>query len=103
MKNILLVEDNPDQMQHYAGFIWRYSNGFYKIIPSLTATRAIDLARVNDFAGIVTDLCLPDMSGYQLFTTLRKQYDNYTPVLIHSDSECFDSEYLADWIDKLGN
>jgi two-component system, cell cycle response regulator CtrA len=54
----------------------------------------IDLARHFDYDGIILDLNLPDMNGFEVLRTLRRA-QVHTPVMILSGSATVDSKVKA--------
>ncbi len=66
---VLVVEDTPEQMEIISVYL---QQGGYTVIPSQTAQEAIDLAMRHQPQVIISDVVMPDMSGFELCRSLRK-------------------------------
>jgi len=79
---LLIVEDDPN----FAELIVEEarSNGFSSV-HCLTGEQALELLRGEAFVGVILDILLPDISGWQLFRRLRAlPAHRHTPVHIIS-------------------
>lgn len=65
---ILIVDDEPDIV---ALTSYHIAAAGYQPITALTGEEAIEKARMGGIALVVLDLMLPDMSGFDVMTTLR--------------------------------
>ena len=66
---VLLVEDSPSELELMSYYL---DNGDYKIIKSTTAKQAFDIALNDNIDVIVTDVVMPEMSGFELCRLLKK-------------------------------
>lgn len=66
---ILIVDDEPDIV---ALTSYHIAAAGYQPITALTGEEAIEKARMGGIALVVLDLMLPDMSGFDVMTTLRE-------------------------------
>lgn len=65
---LLLVEDHEDSADLLAQLL---ENNGYAVSIARCATDALSLAESNTFDVVVSDVGLPDASGYELMTKLR--------------------------------
>jgi DNA-binding response OmpR family regulator len=68
---LLLVEDHPDSAELLAELLEFYG---HQVRIAGTAADAIELARSEAFDAVVSDVGLPDRSGYDLMKELRDRY-----------------------------
>ena len=77
---VLIVEDSPSQlvlMSHYL------DTGDYKIVKSTSAKEAFDIALKDNIDVIVTDVVMPEMSGFELCRLLKRNpVTQKLPVII---------------------
>ncbi len=66
---VLLVEDSLSELELMSHYL---DNGDYKIIKSTGAKQAFDIALKNNIDVIVTDVVMPEMSGFELCRLLKK-------------------------------
>ncbi len=66
---VLLVEDSLSELELMSHFL---DNGDYKIIKSTAAKQAFDIALKDNIDVIVTDVVMPEMSGFELCRLLKK-------------------------------
>lgn len=66
---VLLVEDSLSQLELMSHYL---NNGDYKIIKSTRAKQAFDIALKDNIDVIVTDVVMPEMSGFELCRLLKK-------------------------------
>lgn len=67
---ILYIEDDPASMRMVTSMLTRSG---YEVLTASTGLDGIDLARKSNPDLILTDINLPDISGYELTTTLRNE------------------------------
>lgn len=75
---VLLVEDDP-ALALGLGDALEFEG--FKVLSASTGREALDLARSEKPDCIVLDLMLPDMNGYQVCETLRKE-GSLTPIMM---------------------
>ncbi len=75
---ILLVEDNPMAMQVAKSMLSKYPFEIYK---ATTATDALNLFIENDIDIVLSDIGLPDFSGFELAKKMREQKENCPPII----------------------
>ena len=81
-KNVLVVDDNPDELE-------RIKNAIHgediTIVTAATAKEAIQFIKEKSFNCIILDLVLPDADGLDLITDLENNISGQeTAVIIHS-------------------
>lgn len=99
--NLLLVEDAPDMMEVAAVFL---EKGGYQVIRKPDGKEAWEflLQHFDTIDGIVSDVLMPEMDGYELCQNIRKHSQmNDIPVifmssLTHLDEKIKGYEYGAD-------
>ncbi len=64
-----MVEDSPSELELMSHYL---DNGDYKIIKSTGAKEAFEIALHNSIDVIITDVVMPEMSGFELCRLLRK-------------------------------
>jgi DNA-binding response OmpR family regulator len=76
---VLLIEDE----QHVAAFIRKglEENGI-QVQQAFDGTTGLTMALRDDYDVIVLDIVMPGMSGLELCSKLRNEYDNRIPVLM---------------------
>ena len=78
MKNILLVEDDPE----IANLLnLHFDANLYKLTSCAMGKEAIDIFFNNYFDLVILDITLPDANGLEICKTLRKK-DNSTPIIM---------------------
>jgi len=79
---LLIVEDDV----HFAEVIVEHAHAQgFATVHCVSGLQALELLKKEDFAAIVLDILLPDISGWQLFRRLRaKSLHQHTPVHIIS-------------------
>ena len=80
-KNILYIEDNPDNMMLVKRAL--ESRG-YRLLEAFTGVAGVDYAEGNDIDLILLDINLPDIDGYEVARRLRtsKKYNlAYVPII----------------------
>lgn len=60
---VLLVEDSLSELELMSHYL---DNGDYKIIKSTGAKQAFDIALEENIDVVVTDIVMPQMSGFEL-------------------------------------
>ncbi|MEO1185042.1 MAG: response regulator [Cyanobacteria bacterium J06636_27] len=69
MSRILIVEDSLSELELMSHYL---DNGDYKIVKSTGAKEAFDIALKNSIDVIVSDVVMPEMSGFELCRQLKK-------------------------------
>jgi PAS domain S-box-containing protein len=67
-RNILLVEDHAPTRQTLQQLL---QNRHFKVVAARTATEALELAREREFNLVISDVGLPDLTGFELMAELR--------------------------------
>jgi tubulin-specific chaperone A len=81
-KDLLVVEDNPEQAKSIAKFI---SNGDVRVTITSTAAEAYEKLLSGDFDCVILDIGLPDMSGLELLDKIRNSKDiDYLPIIVYT-------------------
>ncbi|WP_017316533.1 response regulator [Mastigocladopsis repens] len=69
LEKILIVDDSVSQLEllcHYLG------DSVYRIIKATSAQEALKIALQEELDLIITDVVMPDMSGFELCRSLKK-------------------------------
>ena len=66
---VLIVEDSLSELELMSHYL---DNGDYKIVKSTSAKQAFDIALKDNIDVIVTDVVMPEMSGFELCRLLKK-------------------------------
>lgn len=81
-KTIVIVDDEPDTAEMFAEMM-RMSG--YDIIKAYDGVSAVDLILREKPDAVVLDLMMPDLSGLEVLSLLRKEIDlSSTPVIVVS-------------------
>lgn len=92
VKQLLIVEDNPEQRQSLVELI---GNGDVKTTAVGTAGEALDMLGTHPFDCVVIDLKLPDMTGYELVKAIRDTPSlRRIPVVVYTGKELSRTEEL---------
>ena len=78
---ILVVDDSKTSL-HVVGQWLKESHFTPTLVDS--ALKAINLLKTESFDGIVSDVEMPEMGGFEFAQYLRKTYKNWTPILFMS-------------------
>jgi DNA-binding response OmpR family regulator len=84
MKNILLVEDDPEITSLLN---LHFDSGLYSLTCSSTGKEAIEKVATNDFHLIILDITLPDCNGMEICKKMRKDGVNTPVMMLTSHSE----------------
>lgn len=79
VRELLVVEDNPELARQIAEIVGRED---VNTEIAGTGRRALELLRTRHFDCVVLDLGLPDMTGFELLETLKKEMPHGTPPII---------------------
>lgn len=77
---ILCIEDDPDTCEMLTIAL---QPAGYDVISAHTAKDALHKASMEDFAALLLDTNLPDISGIELCRQIRT-FDNNTPIIFYS-------------------
>jgi CheY-like chemotaxis protein len=88
MKTILVLEDNPSNMQIFCILLWAKG---YQVLEATTGHEAIQISNneVGSIDLLVSDLQLPDVSGTQVALQLVESRPDL-PILFVSGTPMFD-------------
>ena len=77
----LVVDDAPDVTEMLALFL---QHAGYEAVMAFSAPDALEMARVEHFDVVVSDIGMPGMNGYQLAEALRRlpQYNNIPMIAV---------------------
>jgi two-component system, OmpR family, response regulator len=75
--NVLIAEDNPAVSTH---LVEGLSHAGFKVVLSEDGNQALEKARNTVFDVLVVDISMPEMDGFTLVKTLRREGNN-TPVI----------------------
>ena len=68
---VLLVEDHADTSRMLSRFL---SLSGYKVKTACTAAAALEIAQAEPFDIMISDIGLPDLTGYELMREIRSRY-----------------------------
>lgn len=90
VKDLLVVEDNPEQAELISSII---GSGDVKTTAVATATEAYDQILTGKFDCMVLDISLPDMSGIELLNKIRKNEEIFQlPVIVYTGRDLTNEE-----------
>lgn len=79
---ILIVEDSPSELELMSHYL---QESGYKVLKATGAKEAIEKIKVEEPTVIITDLVMPDMSGFELCRYLKKNPDTQeVPIVVCS-------------------
>ncbi|MDJ0694322.1 response regulator [Mastigocoleus sp. MO_188.B34] len=79
---ILIVEDSPSELELMSHYL---QESGYKVLKATGAKEAIEKVKVEEPTVIITDLVMPDMSGFELCRYLKKNpHTQEVPIVICS-------------------
>jgi CheY-like chemotaxis protein len=106
-RRILIVDDEPgivDVLQEVLG------NSGYRIETASNGAKALNRIASQDYDLIISDLCMPEMSGEKLHATLREHYPHLldriifvTGDTVSAGSRSFLEKSGARWLSKPFN
>lgn len=74
-ENILLIDDNPDDIEFYKHLIEQSENE-YKVHTAQSASSAFDIFSKNDIYCVLIDFQMPELNGLQILEELQKISEN---------------------------
>lgn len=72
MKKVLVLDDE----RHVAAALARSLQGLYEVDIFTEGSRALQALRSDDYACVLSDLDMPQMSGLEFYQCVRQQYPN---------------------------
>lgn len=85
LKKLLIIEDNTTQNQAIRELM---GNGDLKCVSAFTGNEGLELLRSDDFDCVIIDLGLPDINGFDLLETIKKDKQlNRTPIIIYTGKD----------------
>lgn len=79
---ILIVEDSPSELELMSHYL---QESGYKVVKANGAKEAIEKIKTEEPKVVITDLVMPDMSGFELCRYLKKNPDTQkVPIVICS-------------------
>ncbi|MGJ8516983.1 response regulator transcription factor [Carnimonas bestiolae] len=76
---LLVIEDNPDIRANLIDYLELRG---YRVDAAHSGTLGLELATSQSFDLIVLDLMLPGLSGYQVASKLRDEWQSTTPIIM---------------------
>ena len=100
MKNLLIIEDDPDSRTAIRKLI---GNGDVRCLEAGSGKEALDKYENNAVDCIVLDLGLPDMSGFDLIYRMEQEYERVPPIIIYTGKELDreENEELEKYADSI--
>lgn len=81
-KNILIIDDNPDDLEFYGGLLSQ-SEANYTVLFAPDGEAAIDIAKELDIYCVFIDYYLPEMNGIKILNALQSlRPDKTLPTVI---------------------
>lgn len=102
MKKILVVDDDPSLLALIRAFL----TDEYEVMTSLSGEAAINSVRANKPDLILTDVLMPQMTGYELFVHLKNSPPPvcHIPIIVMSTREnvkyVFDTQTIVTFLPK---
>ena len=79
MNRLLVVDDEP----HATRLLQRsLQNAGFEVDIASDGAEALDRVRANDYAAVLTDICMPRMSGRELCTAIRQEALPSQPFIV---------------------
>jgi len=78
MKTILIVDDEQDTLD-YLSYVLPKRN--YKVITADNGFDALQIIREQHIALVLSDIAMPDMDGYELYSQIR-DFDDTIPIIM---------------------
>lgn len=69
-KTILIVEDHPDALEFFEEVLQEHG---YHVLTAENGRKGLDLAQANKLDALLLDVNVPQVSGREIYETLRKQ------------------------------
>ncbi|WP_373232333.1 response regulator [Cohnella sp.] len=85
--NVLLVDDEDYVLDYLADEIVWSSFGITGVYRASSAEEALDIAGEIPVALVITDIRMPEISGLELLTSLRRQYPDIKVIMLSGYSE----------------
>lgn len=82
MKKILLVEDDPFLIDIYTK---KLGNEGYQVIIANSGFRAINFLKQEKFDGMILDIVLPEMEGWEVLKKVRQELKLKLKIIILSN------------------
>ncbi|MGD1913029.1 MAG: response regulator transcription factor [Rivularia sp. (in: cyanobacteria)] len=97
MTTILVVEDTPSQLELMKIFL---QEGGYEVIRAADAQDGLEQVRLHQVDGIITDVIMPGMSGFEFCRQLKRNSDTQKIPIIFCSSKNKDIDRI--WGMKQG-
>lgn len=85
--NVMVVEDEPLLLRSLARHIDALDAGFAVTCEADCGTKALELLETNDVHLIISDICMPVMSGLELLKAVQSRYPHILLVLLSGHAE----------------
>ncbi|HEX5176609.1 MAG TPA: response regulator, partial [Chthoniobacteraceae bacterium] len=82
-RHLLVVEDDDSQRRSIEELI---GNGTANLVSVATGSEALGMLRDQEFDGLVLDLLLPDISGFDLMHQIRREHPEL-PIIVYTGKE----------------
>jgi signal transduction histidine kinase/DNA-binding response OmpR family regulator/HAMP domain-containing protein len=82
-RHLLVVEDDDNQRRSIEELI---GNGTAHLVSVATGNEALGMLRDQEFDGLVLDLLLPDVSGFDLMHQIRREHPEL-PIIVYTGKE----------------
>ncbi len=82
MAKRLLIVDDEETLTYslYQSFI--LSNKDYEVVTAGSGEEAVEKMRINPFDLIITDICMPGISGFDVLKLVKDEYPNTEVVVM---------------------
>lgn len=78
-KHSVLVVDDEEEILELLKYVMELER--FKVFAASSAEEALDILKTNRVNAVVSDIMLPQMSGFDLMTVVKDKYEN-TPVIL---------------------
>jgi CheY-like chemotaxis protein len=90
LPNLLVVEDDEKQRRSIEELI---GNGTAHLVSVGSGAEALGKLREQEFSGLVLDLMLPDISGFDLMNEIRREHPEL-PIIVYTGKELSSEEEM---------
>ncbi|MCX7150087.1 MAG: EAL domain-containing protein [Rhodocyclales bacterium] len=84
VKTLLLVDDEPIVIEILRR---QLQDAGYRLLTAASAAEGLELLALNDVQVIVSDQCMPEMSGTEFFGRVREMYPDTVRIILTGDDD----------------
>ncbi|MFC4320467.1 response regulator transcription factor [Litchfieldia salsa] len=86
-KTILVVDDEPRTRQGIKKTLETWSSGRHDILDAESAAYSIEILKKQKVHLLISDICMPEMTGLEMLDTLKKQKQDPVVIILSAYSE----------------